>query len=85
MAPGVLVAFQAGSKVILKDMAKRVMTTLVDDLDGSSPADETVRFAIDGTNYEIDLMAVHAAELRSALNLYIGAARRVGDGRMKVA
>jgi hypothetical protein len=64
-------------------MATYALTTLVDDLDGSSPADETVRFAIDGTEYEIDLADVHAAELRSALNMYVGAARRVNARRRK--
>lgn len=62
-------------------MASRVLTTLVDDMDGSSAADETVRFALDGMDYEIDLKAVHAVELRSALNMYIGAARRVRGRR----
>jgi len=32
---------------------------LIDDLDGSE-ADGTVRFALDGTEYEIDLSAGHA-------------------------
>lgn len=62
---------------ILRHMASRTLTTLVDDMDASSAADETVRFALDGTDYEIDLKAVHAVELRSAFNMYIGAARRV--------
>ncbi|WP_142130807.1 Lsr2 dimerization domain-containing protein [Arthrobacter sp. SLBN-83] len=54
-----------------------VLTTLVDDLDRSSAADETVRFALDGIDYEIDLTAVHAAELRSTLYIYVGGARRI--------
>ena len=65
-------------------MAKRIETVLIDDLDGASPADETVRFAIDDTSYEIDLNAEHAAELRSALNAYVGAARRVRGRRLTV-
>jgi hypothetical protein len=59
-------------------MARRVQIILLDDLDRSSLADETVRFGIDGTVYEIDLTAAHAAELRSAMNIYVGAARRLG-------
>jgi hypothetical protein len=55
----------------------------VDDLDGSISADETVRFAIDGEDYEIDLSAVHAAELRYSLNIYVGAARRLRARRLK--
>ncbi|MBO9049519.1 histone-like nucleoid-structuring protein Lsr2 [Curtobacterium flaccumfaciens] len=62
-------------------MAQKVITTLVDDLDGSAIEDNaggTVRFAIDGNNYEIDLSAAHADELRDALSDYVSAARRVG-------
>lgn len=58
-------------------MATRIETVLVDDIDGASLADETVRFAIDDVHYEIDLTSQHAAELRSALNAYVGAGRRV--------
>lgn len=64
-------------------MARRVLTSLVDDLDGLSPADETLRFALDGMEYEIDLTAVHAAELRSAMNVFVGVARRVNGSRLK--
>ena len=35
-------------------MAQRVTVALEDDLDGG-PADETVRFAFGGSDYEIDL------------------------------
>lgn len=65
-------------------MANSVLTSRVDDLDGSTAADETVRFAIDGQRYEIDLTAAHAAELRSSFNIYIGAARRLPVSRLKV-
>lgn len=64
-------------------MAQRVETTLVDDLDGASLADETIRFGIDGAIYEIDLTAGHAAELRASLNAYVGAARRLSGRRLK--
>jgi hypothetical protein len=57
-------------------MAQRMEVQFIDDIDGS-PADSTVSFAIDGTAYEIDLNAVHAAEFRSALQPYIAVARRV--------
>lgn len=63
-------------------MGQRVKTVVIDDLDGVSPADETIRFAIDGTAYEIDLTVDHAEELRSSLNMYVGAARRL-RGRYK--
>ena len=46
-------------------MAQKVQTLFVDDLDGSE-AEGTVRFGLDGTDYEIDLNAKHAQELRDA-------------------
>jgi hypothetical protein len=61
-----------------------VVTLLVDDLDGS-PAAETVRFGLDGTDYEIDLSAANAARLRRALADYTSAARRVGPGPRRPA
>jgi len=42
-----------------------------------SPAEGTVRFALDGTEYEIDLNEEHAKALRNALARYMNAARRV--------
>jgi hypothetical protein len=56
-------------------MAQKVQTLFVDDLDGSE-AEGTVRFGLDGTDYEIDLNANHAQQLRDALARYIAAARR---------
>lgn len=64
-------------------MAQRVEMTLVDDLDGVSLADETIRFGIDSAIYEIDLTTRHAAELRAFLNAYVGAARRISGSRLK--
>ncbi|MBW0091262.1 Lsr2 family protein [Pseudonocardia sp. KRD-184] len=60
-------------------MAKQVVETLVDDLDGSE-AEETVSFAIDGRQFEIDLNAAHASELRDVIAPFVGAARRAGGG-----
>ena len=40
-------------------MAQRVQTLLIDDLDGGE-AEGTVRFGLDGAEYEIDLSAEHA-------------------------
>jgi hypothetical protein len=56
-------------------MAQKVQTLLIDDLDGSQ-ADSTVRFGLDGTEYEIDLNDEHAEGLRNVLAPYVGAARR---------
>jgi hypothetical protein len=60
-------------------MARKVMVQLVDDIDGG-PADTTVSFALDGSNYEIDLSTANAHRLREALAQYVGAARKVGRG-----
>ena len=59
-------------------MAQKIQTLLIDDLDGSA-AEGTVRFGLDGTEYEIDLNAGHARELRDALARYVDAARRVSS------
>ncbi|HSV41671.1 MAG TPA: Lsr2 family protein, partial [Nocardioidaceae bacterium] len=57
---------------------------LVDDIDGSD-ADETLMFALDGTEYEIDLSSVNAAKLRDSIALYVGHARRTGGRRKRGA
>ena len=61
-------------------MAQRVNVVLVDDIDGADAA-ETVSFALDGVDYEIDLSEKHASELRNAFSLYVGHARRTGGRR----
>jgi hypothetical protein len=58
-------------------MAQKIQTLLIDDLDGGEAAG-TVRFGLDGTDYEIDLSAEHSEELRKALELYLAHARRTG-------
>jgi hypothetical protein len=58
-------------------MAQKVQTLFIDDIDGGEAAG-TVRFALDGTEYEIDLSAKHSGEMRDALRDYIAHARRVG-------
>ena len=50
-----------------------------------SEAEGTVRFGLDGTEYEIDLNAGHAQALREALARYIRAARRAGGGARRPA
>jgi hypothetical protein len=59
-------------------MARKVQVILSDDLDENLTADETVSFALDGTNYEIDLAEKNATEMRDAFSRYIAAARKVG-------
>jgi hypothetical protein len=58
-------------------MAQKVTVTLEDDLTGG-PAKETVRFAVEGMAYEIDLNAKNAAALSKLLAPYIEHARRAG-------
>jgi hypothetical protein len=60
-------------------VAKRTIHVLVDDLDGGD-ADETVKFAIDGIQYEIDLSKKNANKLREVLSPYVTAGTRVGRG-----
>jgi Lsr2 len=56
-------------------VAQKIQTLFIDDLDGSE-AEGTVRFGLDGTEYEIDLNANQAEVLREALARYVEAARR---------
>jgi hypothetical protein len=58
-------------------MAKRTIHMLVDDLDGGE-AEETVKFAIDGTQYEIDLSKKNVEKMRDALAPYLAAGTKVG-------
>lgn len=57
-------------------MAQEVQITLVDDIDGGR-ATETVRFSLDGISYEIDLSARNAKRLRTNLEQFVQAGRRV--------
>jgi hypothetical protein len=65
-------------------VAQKIQTLLSDDIDGSA-AEGTVRFGLDGAEYEIDLNAGHARELRDALARYVDAARRAGGARRRAA
>ena len=68
-------------------MAQQIQTLFIDDIDGG-PAEGTVRFGLDGTDYEIDLSTEHSEELHKVLAGYVtharkaaGAARRGPRGR----
>jgi hypothetical protein len=63
-------------------MATKVLTTLQDDIDGSDAA-ETVRFALDGVEWEIDLSERNANRLRNSLSDFIAHGRKVGGKRRK--
>jgi hypothetical protein len=58
-------------------MAQKIQTLFIDDIDGGA-AEGTVRFALDGTDYEIDLSSQHSDELHAALRKYVDHARKVG-------
>ena len=56
-------------------MAKK--TVLLDDLDNTQEATETVLFSIEGEFYELDLSEKNATSLRTALAKYTKAGRSV--------
>ncbi|MFJ6199105.1 Lsr2 family protein [Micromonospora sp. NPDC092111] len=65
-------------------MAKQIIQKLIDDLDGGD-ADETVRFGLDGVQYEIDLSAANAVKLRDTYASYTVRGTKVGrDGVVDV-
>ena len=64
-------------------MAQKIQTLFIDDLDGSE-AEGTVRFGLDGAEYEIDLNAEHARALRDALSA-LCAGGAAGRGRCPAA
>lgn len=59
-------------------MARKVVVTLIDDFDGTSIAEDTVSFEIDGAAFEIDLSDTNAAKLRETFDQWLPYARRVG-------
>ena len=63
-------------------MAQRVQVILEDDFDGGT-AEETVAFALDGAEYEIDLSVENAAKLRDALAPWLAHARKTGGRRKR--
>ena len=58
-------------------MAQKVQVSFVDDLDGSE-AEGTIRFGIDGREYEIDLSKKNADKLSRAVQPFIDKARKAG-------
>ena len=61
-------------------MVQRRAIQLIDDIDGGR-ADETVRFSLDGRDYEIDLSADNARILRKTFQPFLAVARRTGTHR----
>jgi Lsr2 len=60
-------------------MTQKVTVELEDDLDGS-PADETVRFGLESTEYEIDLSENNAHAFRAQLAPFVEHTRKRGRG-----
>src|SRR5258708_13732757 len=63
-------------------MAQKITVALEDDLDGG-PAEETVRFGLGGTEYEIDLSKKNATAFRKQLRPFIEHARKAGPGQRR--
>jgi len=61
-------------------VARHTTIQLIDDIDGGV-AQETVKFAVDGVDNEIDLSAKNADKLRYALEKWIRVGRIVGARR----
>jgi hypothetical protein len=65
-------------------VAQKIQTLFIDDIDGGE-AEGTVRFGLDGTDYEIDLNAKHTEDLRKALADYVAHARKAGGAARRGA
>jgi hypothetical protein len=63
-------------------MATRIAVALEDDIDGG-PAEETVRFGIGGSEYEIDLSKRNAKAFRKGLAPFTDHARKAGRGQRR--
>lgn len=62
-------------------MAQQTVTTLVDDIDGSTDGVVTCAFGLGESHYEIDLNEAHREELESFLEKFVAAARPTHSGR----
>ncbi|TPG05142.1 Lsr2 dimerization domain-containing protein [Curtobacterium flaccumfaciens] len=61
-------------------MAERIITEIIDDIDGSTIIDgngRAIAFSVDGRAYEIDLNGANADKFEATLSPYIAAARLV--------
>ena len=68
-----------------KPVARKIPILLIEDLDVSEAAG-AVRFRLDGTDYEIDLNAGHAVQLKHDGRARLrGPFRRAGGGRPALA
>ncbi|MET4144176.1 Lsr2 family protein [Arthrobacter sp. UYCo732] len=65
-------------------MAQITVVELIDDLDGSE-ATQSLTFALDGVDFEIDLNDANAEDLRSTLARYSEKARRAGGRKRSLS
>jgi hypothetical protein len=63
-------------------MATKITVALEDDLEGG-PAEETVRFAVGGMLYEIDLNKKNARAFRKQMAPFVEHARKAGRGQRR--
>jgi hypothetical protein len=63
-------------------MAQKIILELQDDLDGG-PTGETVRFGVDGAEYEIGLSNYNAAAFGRKLAPFTGDAHKAGRGQRR--
>lgn len=63
-------------------MAKQIITTVTDDIDGTTDA-QTVTFGLQGTAYSIDLSAKNLEKLTKVLAPYIAKASRQRGGTVR--
>ncbi len=64
-------------------VARREIVVLEDDIEGGK-ADETVKFSLDGVQYEIDLSEKNAKKLRDAVATFVASGRKVSRGGVVV-
>lgn len=64
-------------------MGQEVTVRLTDDVDGSTTAEETIVFAVDGVTYNIDLSPENAANFRRDMGEWVKHARRAGRNSRK--
>ena len=66
-------------------MAKKHITQVIDDLDGSVIDDgTTVHFSLEGRSYEIDLSSENVEKIRRAFSPFISAGRVAGHSASSV-
>ncbi|WP_292691234.1 MULTISPECIES: Lsr2 family protein [unclassified Microbacterium] len=71
---------RARSGLTISSMAKKQITQLIDDLDGSVIDDgTTIHFSVEGRAYEIDLSPENATKLRAAFEPFVSAGRALGS------